>query len=264
MTGLYERMGFHGGGVITLVGAGGKTTLMFRLARELSESDGPVLTTTTTKIYLPRSEESSQVIISASAGEVLARSRRALGQSRHVTAGAGYLEGQGKLTGFRPEDIGAIRDAGLFRWILVEADGAAHRSLKAPAGHEPVIPDCTRWLVILNGLDAIGRPLDEQWVFRSELYSLITGLAIGDAVTEESAVRAVLHAQGLMKGCPARAIRYVFFNKAEDHGTRRSGRKAAEMLRQEAGGSLNAVFIGSVRGDPQHVEYIKIHEETNP
>jgi probable selenium-dependent hydroxylase accessory protein YqeC len=36
------------GGVISIVGAGGKTALMFRLARELSKDGGRVLTTTTT------------------------------------------------------------------------------------------------------------------------------------------------------------------------------------------------------------------------
>ncbi|MGB4108702.1 MAG: hypothetical protein WBL38_02525, partial [Desulfomonilia bacterium] len=89
MRDLYEHMGFRGGGVITLVGAGGKTTLMFRLARELAVSDGPVLTTTTTKIYRPGPDDSPQVIVSASAEEVLARSARILETSRHVTAGAG-------------------------------------------------------------------------------------------------------------------------------------------------------------------------------
>ena len=40
--------------VISLVGAGGKTTLMFALARELASDKGCVITTTTTKILEPK------------------------------------------------------------------------------------------------------------------------------------------------------------------------------------------------------------------
>lgn len=260
MTGLCGCMGLRGGGVVTLVGAGGKTTLMFRLARELSANDGPVLTTTTTKIFRPGPEESPHVIVSASAGEVLARSRRVLDHEAHLTAGAGFLEEQGKLTGFAPGDIRRFCEAGLFRWVLVEADGAAHRSLKAPAEYEPVIPGCTRWLIVLVGLDAIGRPLDERWVFRPERYSRITGLAMGDRVTGESVARAILHEQGLMKGCPDGALRYVFFNKAESPEARRAGRDIARALRNRASGRLHAVFIGSARGDAWEIERIDLCE----
>jgi probable selenium-dependent hydroxylase accessory protein YqeC len=257
MTNLYERMRFEGGGVITLVGAGGKTTLMFRLAHELSQADGPVLTTTTTKIYLPKPQESETVIILDNVQDVAPRCREALKHTHHVTVAAGYLKSQDKLTGFQAEDIQKLWDTGLFQWILVEADGAAHRSLKAPASYEPVIPACTRWLVTLVGLDVIGKPLDEQWVFRSQLYSRITGLLPGETVTEDSVVKAILHDQGLMKGCPAGANKYVFFNMAQDTLSRRSGRKAAALLRSAAPGKLDAVFIGSARGAAQEIEYIQ-------
>ncbi len=258
MTKLYERMRFEGGGVITLVGAGGKTTLMFRLAHELSQTGGPVLTTTTTKIYLPKPQESETVIILDNMQDIAPRCRDALKHTHHVTAAAGYLKSQDKLTGFQPEDIQNLWETGLFQWILVEADGAAHRSLKAPEVYEPVIPACTHWLVTLVGLDVIGKPLDEQWVFRSQLYSRITGLLPGDTVTGDSVVKAILHDQGLMKGCPAGANRYVFFNKAEDDLTRDSGRKAATLLCSAAQDRLDAVFIGSARGDAQEIEYIQI------
>ncbi|HPJ93696.1 MAG TPA: selenium cofactor biosynthesis protein YqeC [Deltaproteobacteria bacterium] len=258
MTTFYEKLGFHDGGVITLVGAGGKTTLMFRLAHELSQTDGPVLTTTTTKIYLPKPEESETVIILDPLQDMAPRCRDVLKHTHHVTAAAGYQKSQNKLTGFSSEDVQNLWETGLFKWILVEADGAAHRSLKAPASYEPVIPACTRWLVTLVGMDAIGKPLDEQWVFRSQLYSRITGLLPGDTVTEDSVVKAILHDQGLMKGCPAGANRYVFFNKADDDLSRHSGRRAAALLCSAAKKKLDAVFIGSAQGDAQQTEYMGI------
>ena len=53
MNSLKEALDIHPKDVISIVGAGGKTTLMFALARELSNKKGMVITTTTTKIFPP-------------------------------------------------------------------------------------------------------------------------------------------------------------------------------------------------------------------
>jgi len=47
---LYHALLLENGGVITIVGAGGKTSMMFQLAKVLSSAGDTVLTTTTTKI----------------------------------------------------------------------------------------------------------------------------------------------------------------------------------------------------------------------
>jgi len=44
-------------------------------------------------------------------------------------------------------------------YILVEADGAKGRSLKAPSEFEPVIPTASTVVVIVAGIDAIGRSI---------------------------------------------------------------------------------------------------------
>ncbi|MDD2389702.1 MAG: selenium cofactor biosynthesis protein YqeC [Desulfobacterales bacterium] len=251
---LYERLGFCDGGVITLVGAGGKTSLMFRLARELAEAGETVLSTTTTKIGKPETDTSEAVIISSSVQTVLDEARKRLPDHLHLTAAWGCLGDQNKLTGFSGPEIDQIHKSGLFRWILVEGDGAARRSLKAPAPYEPVIPDCTRWLVTLVGLDAVGKALSDRTVFRSRLYAQITGLSQGDAVTEASIARAIVHDQGLMKGCPSTAVRYVFFNKAEDAALHQSGQKISDILLEQGAQKIDAVFIGAVQGDPHQVE----------
>ncbi|MCJ7654933.1 MAG: putative selenium-dependent hydroxylase accessory protein YqeC, partial [Dehalococcoidia bacterium] len=52
-----EALDIRPGEVISLVGGGGKTTLMFALARELALGSGCVITTTTTKILEPSPSE---------------------------------------------------------------------------------------------------------------------------------------------------------------------------------------------------------------
>src|SRR6266478_9701838 len=48
---LTEALGIDLDDVVALVGGGGKTTAMFRLAREMVEKGGSAITTTTTRIF---------------------------------------------------------------------------------------------------------------------------------------------------------------------------------------------------------------------
>ena len=123
-----------GGGIISLVGAGGKTSLMFRLARELSEKGDPVLTTTTTRICAPGESQSDKVIVGGSLDEIRKQAVAHLKRHRHLTAAAGLLEDQGKLIGLAPETVDALGESGLFRWIIAEADGAGRPAPEGPGG----------------------------------------------------------------------------------------------------------------------------------
>ncbi len=220
--------------------------MMFALAREIAAAGESVLTTTTTKIYMPSKEQSSQVIICPHVNEVLEQSRRRLDANRHITAGRAYLAGQDKLEGFDNEDIAKLWESGMFCWIIVEADGASQKPLKAPADHEPVIPSCSRWVIAVAGLDAIGQPLTEEWVFRSRIYADITGLSAGETITERSVAAALSHEKGIMKGCPPDASRIAFLNKADTDTRIKAGEKIELFLRKAGGLRPDRVVIGSL------------------
>jgi probable selenium-dependent hydroxylase accessory protein YqeC len=239
----------YGGGIVSLVGAGGKTTLLFRLAKELAAAGESVLTTTTTKIFLPTPAQSAHVIISSDITEMLGRVEALPPSALHITAAARRDPATGKLIGFGPEAIEAFRKSGWFRWILVEADGASRRPLKAPADHEPVIPEATGWLVAVVGLDAIGEPLTHTGVFRAERYARLTGLALESPVTPESVSTALLHDSGIMKGCPPTARRFIFLNKADREDRRNAGRKIAEIVTAANRGNLFAILMGCAVDD---------------
>ncbi|MGE5258702.1 MAG: hypothetical protein ACM3KE_18665, partial [Hyphomicrobiales bacterium] len=97
--GLRDALLLENGGVVSLVGAGGKTSLMFRLARELSRSGEKVLTTTTTRIFAPTAEQSAACVLAGTADEIVKRAAPLLDKFRHVTAGGGLISGQGKISG---------------------------------------------------------------------------------------------------------------------------------------------------------------------
>ena len=255
MTSLKHSMRLKKGGVISLVGAGGKTTLMFRLARELSRQGAAVLTTTTTKIYRPTRKQSPVVIVAESANTVLKQARTVLKHHRHISAGSRILHFQDKLKGFPPEVIDQLWQSGIFRWIIVEADGAAGRPLKAPAVHEPVIPKCAKWVLGIVGLEALGKPLIARWVFRPQLVSQVTGLAEGSILNESAIAGLLMDQNGILKNAPTWATRMVFLNQADSQGRLESGRKIAQILIRRKKSGIARILIGQMLYEPTVKDY---------
>ena len=234
-------------GILSLVGAGGKTSLLFHLAQRLAHSGKRVLTTTTTKIFIPTPEQSYTVLINANPEALLTQASSLLHTTGHITAAAAHMAEGGKLQGFAPEAISRFQKSGQFDWILVEADGAARRSLKAPADHEPVIPADTSVLVAVAGLDLIGEPLSERLVFRSMRAGEIMGLSIGETITELSLARLFAHPLGSFKGAPPGARRFIFLNKADNAERRACGAQVAHLLSRMEFPPAEAVIVGQAR-----------------
>ena len=254
MVSLRKALMLGKGGVISLVGAGGKTSLMYKLAHELAMAGESVLTTTTTKIYQPLPEQSTNLIICGSLSRMLDKAREALKTHHHITAAVEKMADHRKLRGFTPEVVQEIWNSHLFRWILVEADGAAGRPLKAPAEHEPVIPACTSQLVGMVGLNGAGQPLTDRWVFRNERFTQLTGLAHGSDITEAAIVAVLLHEKGTFKNAPVGAVRTVFCNQADVPQNFAAGRRIGRALMDKKLAGLNRVVLGQTLFDPPVLE----------
>ncbi len=244
---LYQSLGLEGNGVISIVGAGGKTSLMFCLAREISEFGQTVLTTTTTKIMMPNMAQVAHVILTPSIQSLLDQARELLKKNNPLCAASARLPEQPeKIIGFEPDVIDQLKHSGLFRWILVEADGAAQKPLKVPAKHEPVIPDSSSWVVGLLGLKAIGKPLEPEWVFRHERFASITGISTGHPITVDAMVQAAIHPQGIFKETPEDARKILFLNTAGNTDRRTTGRKVAKTIAESGvNHNIHRLVIGS-------------------
>ncbi len=213
--------------LVSLVGAGGKTTLMFALAKELQDRGSRVVTTTTTKIFYPTAEESPSVLL-GDAG-LLPEIESRLARRGQVTWAAKHLP-ENKLAGISLQDISALWSSGLTDYLIVEADGSARRPLKAPNEREPVVPSDTTLFITVAGLSALGKPLNEKWAFRPEIISRLTGMALDDPIKPEGLASLISHPQGGLKGwLPGMRI-LAFLNQADDGPAWEGGRALAKEI----------------------------------
>jgi probable selenium-dependent hydroxylase accessory protein YqeC len=190
--------------IMALVGAGGKTTTMFRLAAELAARGERVITTTTTHIYPPAPEETGALVLTAERLPLLEQAAAALAIHQHITAAAGPAP-EGKLRGLPREWIAELRNLAGETTVLVEADGARGRMLKAPAEHEPVIPIGADLVLLLASAEALGQPLSDAIAHRTERVAAVSGLHPGEPITPQALARLATHEQGLLKGAPGGA-----------------------------------------------------------
>ena len=137
--------------VISLVGAGGKTTCAYLLAEELAGQGKKVLVTTTTHMEHPGFLGRNGVI-DKSPEEIVA----ALEKSLIVTAGTSGPGGM-KMKALPKAVFSAVLP--FFDAVIIEADGSKRHPFKVPAAHEPVIVNETTHIMILAGMPAVGRPL---------------------------------------------------------------------------------------------------------
>lgn len=212
--------------VTALVGAGGKTTLMYALTDRMVAAGRRAVCTTTTRIFPP--DAGVPLILLEGESAPVGAVRAALAAASRIVVALRLLPDVGKLEGLLPETVDALADALPEACFLVEADGAARKPLKAPAAHEPVFPRRLDCCVAVVGLDGVGQPLDDAHVHRAALVCAVAGREPGDPVTPGTLARLVEHPEGLFRGCPP-CRRLVFANKADRPGVLASAAEAAAL-----------------------------------
>ena len=236
--------------VVALVGGGGKTTAMFRLARETVDKGGRVITTTTTHIFAAQIALAPAHVLAADATRE--RIAAALAAHRHVLVIGATNPSSGRAAGPSLDLFRCLRtwfpDVG----ILNEADGSRMLPFKAPAGHEPVIPVETTLVVPVVGADVFGKGLNADHVHRPELVSALSGAPMGAPITPEIVARVLAHPEGGRKGVPAGARVVALINKVESLAEQKPARETAELLLRE--GAIHSVVLATLRGEKPVLE----------
>ncbi len=232
MTFLKALRGSYTSSVLTFVGGGGKSTLMYLLAREFSSAGYAVLVSTTTMIYHPEIKNRPyDDLLIAPAKEILTLRNKVLRGCITVAASAERIkDNEHKLKGFSPEEIDILSAEYGADIILVEADGAKHLPIKAPGINEPVIPASSRCVFGVIGLDAMETVISPKTIFRMKEFSTLTGKHAGETVDREALVSLIQSENGLFKNSPEQAEKIVILNKADNNSRVKKGIEIASYI----------------------------------
>jgi probable selenium-dependent hydroxylase accessory protein YqeC len=209
---LSEALSLGDRELVAFVGAGGKKTAMHRLAREGTEQGHDVGFTTTTQMPPPPNLPLTVTDVEVSPYAVteddppVAFAREWVSDPERVDR---------KVRGFDPAPLSSFFDRGIFDWLLVKADGARMREFKAPGSGEPVIPDKATHVVPVASVLAVGEPLSEEVVHRTERVASITDLSVGDTITPEAVGAVLASPDGGLKRVPDGADVTPVVNKAD-------------------------------------------------
>jgi molybdenum cofactor cytidylyltransferase len=227
---------------IAFIGAGGKTTAMFQLARALSRDEGsqPVIVTATSHLGVWQTGFADKHIITETPAP--------LEELEHGLKGVILVTGA--IDGERTKPI----DNELLNWIgqfcgyhsiplLVEADGAREKPLKAWADHEPPVPPFVELVVQVVGLSGLGKPLSEEYIHRSEIFSKLSELETGKTIRPDSLVRVLTHPASVVKKIPPQARKILLLNQADTPELQSLARGISQSLIA----SYDSVIIASLK-----------------
>lgn len=206
--------------IISVVGAGGKTTLIYRLAEELKRKGLHVLITTTTKMYVPKRrfiswesgiDEEEDKGKQESAKRMEEKIRVKLHEEGIVVVGR-ILNGGEKFTGI-PEKVRS-RLPSLCDVLLVEADGSRQKPVKVPAEHEPILFPASDLVIGVLGMNSVGQHILEA-AHRPEDVAAFLNTSVEHRITEEDLEKIAESPLGLKKGvdCEFEAVGNVYESK---------------------------------------------------
>ncbi len=204
--------------IISMVGAGGKTSFIFTLAKEAAGLGKSVLITTTTAMFNPEHFQTGPTTPAQAFDHLFigpARDLPAPEPGTILVAAPALISQDSKLTGYTPQDLSILLTPPRFDLVLIEADGARMRPVKAPADHEPVLPGRTDMVVGCIGLDGLDSPLDAPHVHRPEILATLSGQQMGDPVTAGTLILLAASHQGIFKSATPDMDRILLLNKAD-------------------------------------------------
>lgn len=230
---------------VAFIGAGGKTTAMFRLASELHSN---VIVTATTHLGDWQTKPAGKHIIAET--DTLDETEMDF---------QGVLLITGKADGDRLQPVTRPLLNKIHQYckshstsLLVEADGSRQKPLKGWADHEPPIPEFADMVVHVAGLSGLGKPLDEEYVHRPHVFSQLSSLIEGETISPEAVARVLTNPKGGLKNIPDIAKRIVFLNQADTLELQSRARAMAMSLLP----AYHSVIVGSLLNE----EIFAVHE----
>jgi molybdenum cofactor cytidylyltransferase len=236
---LARALRIEAGDSLAFSGAGGKTTALFQLARQL---EPPVVVTTTTHLASDQLALADRIIRADQSANISHLMKKL---ENEIIVLVGEEAREGRVKGLSEGQLNELAEITKRHGItlLIEADGSRQRPIKAPGAHEPVIPLFVNHVVVIAGLSAIGKPLSQDWVHRPELYVKLSGLDMGQEISPNVITRVLIDSDGGLKGIPPGARRICMLNQADNDKLQSQANRIARLLIPH----YEAVVVGSLK-----------------
>jgi probable selenium-dependent hydroxylase accessory protein YqeC len=192
MTALIDALGAHAG-IVCAVGAGGKKSVLYQLARE-----HPGCFALTTTVHNTQYPDDLPVVTVIDEDPVLYERVCEVDASRAVAYACPSTK-PGRHAGVSSATIRSLHETGRFAATYVKADGARMRWIKAPGEGEPMLPSGVDIVIPVVSARAIGEPLTERVAHRPERVAAITGVTPGESLTPEAVGRLLARDEGALK-----------------------------------------------------------------
>lgn len=236
------------GHVVSIVGAGGKTTFIDLLASCCADLGKTSVITTTTRIMRPNKYPTAQT-----------KEQLACFLNKYPIVAAGADAPEGKLRMSEKMSVADYQKAADFVWI--EADGAKHLPCKVPIETEPVIPVESDIVLGVVGMDALNMPL-EAVCFRKEKAMELLGVRKDHRITEEDLAKIMFSRQGTRKGVGSREY-YIVLNKCEDAGLRERAGRIRELLLRAGAEHVACISCRQIiRSVPRNNKVVQLNKKS--
>lgn len=160
---LQDAFGVARGDVVAFIGAGGKTTALITMGYELSDDGWRVLATTSTHIREEQLRLMPHALHHSTSPEAISA---ALSDYGFVFIYDTIRDG--KVYGTALDWTKQLLDTVDSDVLLVEADEAGGRPLKAPYEDEPHIPQEVSLVIPIISLDALNKPLNDEYIYNPQ------------------------------------------------------------------------------------------------
>jgi len=211
---LASFLGIRPAHCVSIMGAGGKSTLMNRLADELNVLGRTVVLSSTTNYHRPKSLQSEQILLTRNVRDWPAK-LEALGRRWNRLLVLHHDLGSDMVKGIDVAAVHTIRECLPDAIVIVKADGARKRRFKAPNRSEPVIAPWSQLCITVVNREILGQRLTEAMVHRPERVAELTGMRLGDVITPQTVGAVLAHPQTYLPKIPAGARRVVYISHVQ-------------------------------------------------
>lgn len=202
---LFDIIDINKDKIVTVVGAGGKTSLINYLAKYYKDNY-KVLVTTTTKIYKPKYDFDYSVCMLEDDKTIEVPINNGI-----VVCGQ-YINKEEKIVGTNFKELDKITPK--FDLCLIEGDGSKKKKLKGWRDDEPIVYTSTKKVIGVLDITSYNMDINEINIHRLDELKKITKINVNGSININNLRDIVLSEHGIFKNSIGEKV--LFINKVEN------------------------------------------------